>query len=192
MGNLVESKLFNLLFILTLISSSCASEKNSVNRIIFATGGCYGKCAVQVIDINSTLNVKYHGIDYTKNSGYFTGTISQSLWDSLTLNLERINYKKLDSVYDHTVDDLSTELYVVYDNNKIKNIRGREESLPKELMEYYIYYFSSTENFNLVRSPDTLSFPINMKRLIGKPELDGNIKFPPPVIDTKKQNHVEM
>jgi hypothetical protein len=61
-----------IIIILTLLfgCSNSHTRENEIKRIVFATGGCYGQCPVQVIDIDNALTVKYHGIKYTERMGF--------------------------------------------------------------------------------------------------------------------------
>jgi hypothetical protein len=52
------------------------NRPNEINRIVFATGGCYGTCPIQVIDLNSSLTTKYHGVRYSDSTGFYRGNIS--------------------------------------------------------------------------------------------------------------------
>ncbi len=167
-----------LLIIITTISCKDRVDKsqrtNEINRIVFATGGCYGGCPVQALSIDSTLTVKYHGVKFTDQKGFFIGHVNQTFWDTLNIVLESINYTKLDTLYEHSADDLSTEIFIYY-KNKVKHIRGQSMSLPDSLMNAYNWIMTSQKAISLTKTNDSLEF----ETTIDKP-----VTFiPPKVID---------
>jgi hypothetical protein len=176
----------NRLIVLTILISlfSCKDNKvdkrqNGIKRIVFATGGCFGPCAIQVIDFDSSLSVKYSGIKHTNLKGFHRGEITRDFWDSLNLKFESINYKELDSIYDQTVDDLTTELMIYDNDNKIKYIHAQSSSLPDSVLNVYNWLLKSIEKIQLVKTTDSLTFPTYLDR----PPIRTIIKFLPPKDD---------
>jgi hypothetical protein len=159
-----------LITLTTLLSCNNNREKrkNQINRIVFATGGCYGKCPVQAIDIDSSLGFKYHGEAFTENKGFFIGSVTAGFWDTLNIKFEQIHYESLDTLYDHSVDDLSTEILIYY-KDKVKHIHGQSESLPANLKTVYEWLMTSINTFKFQSSKDSLEFPTNAKRLMPPP-----------------------
>jgi hypothetical protein len=147
------------------------SRQNDIKRIVFATGGCFGTCPIQAIDMDSSLTIRYHGIRYTDSIGFYTGITSIEFWDSLNIKFEGMNYSKLDSSYEQSVDDLSTEIYIFYNDNKIKHIYGQSASLPDSVMSVYKWLMKSIEQMKFTKVKDSLSFPT----IIEKP-----LPIPPP------------
>ena len=156
-------------------------QDNEINRIVFATGGCYGTCPIQSIDIDSTLTFKYHGVKYTDKKGFYTGVVTNGFWDTLNIKLESINYKQLDTAYDHSVDDLSTEIFIYY-KGKVKHIYGQSASLPDSVMSVYDWLLKSIRTLDLKTTQDSLIFPTIIEKPLPMPE---NIKFVPPTVDNK-------
>lgn len=156
----MNSRKIILLLISISFFSSCKNAKkrnNEITKISLTTGLCYGTCPVQTIEIDSSLNVKYHGMDYAKHKGYYIGKINQKDWDSINSRFEKLNYKLLDSVYDHSVDDPAIYLKI-YHNNKIKRIRAQSASLPDEVGKTYRWIIDVTESVKLNKTSDTLNF----------------------------------
>lgn len=174
--------------ILTLcLASSCTDNKpmkreNSIKRIVFATGGCFGPCPVQVFDIDSSLSVKYEGIQNTDLKGFHRGLVTQEFWDSLNMKFETINYKQLDSAYDETIDDLITELMIYDKRNKIKYIYAQSLSLPDSVRNVYSWLSERLETIKLTKTQDSLTFPTYLDR----PPIRSIIKFLPPKVNSDK------
>jgi hypothetical protein len=167
------------------ILSCCLADKNqkkrnNINRVVLATGGCYGNCPIQVIDLDSTLTVRFQGIKYSDNLGFYTGKITQQFWDTLNAKFESIHYTQLDSLYQQSVDDLSTEVIVFYKGNKLKRIVGQSTSLPDSVMTVYQWLMLSIEKFDLRETQDSLIFPTRIEKPIPEQVL---IKFIPPKAD---------
>lgn len=139
-------------------------RQNEINRIVFATGGCPGTCPVQAIDIDSKLTVKYHGIQYTDTIGFYVGQYTNDLWDTLNLKFESINYRHLDSMYQHSADDQSTEIYIYYNDNQVKHVYGQELSLPDSVMTVYKWLMTSIKQTKLTQTKDSLIFPTRIQK----------------------------
>lgn len=178
-------KIITTVFILALLFS-CGNGKhkrpNEIKRVVFASGGCFGQCPIQAFEIDSTLIVKYYGVEYTDHIGYFTGNISTGFWDTLNIKLENINYKQLDSSYEHSVDDLSTEIYIYY-NNKVKHIHGQSASLPDSVMMVYEWLMTEIKQIKMQPSKESFEFPTIVEKPL--PVITENIKFTPPTVDHK-------
>lgn len=154
---------------------------------MFATGGCYGTCPIQAIDIDSTLTFKYHGIEYTDKKGFYTGVVTSGFWDTLNIKLESINYKQLDTAYVHSYDDLSTEVFIYY-NSKVKHIYGQSASLPDSVMTVYNWLLESMRTFELKRTQDSLPFQTRIQKPLPPPP-KSTLKFIPPTEkEIKKSN----
>lgn len=168
----------NILIVFTLsLFISCnenkSFRKNEIHKIIFATGGCFGECPIQAIEIDSNFNVKYHGVEYTNRIGFYTGKTTRSFWDTLNIKFENISYKQLDSSYFGSVDDLSTEIYIYYDNN-IKYICGQSSSLPDTVMSTYNWIINSIDKIDLIKSKDSLTFPTFVEKPLPPPQKPPN------------------
>lgn len=146
------------MFLVALSLFACKQEKpkkaDEISRINFATGGCFGRCPVMAVEMDSSLNFRFYGYEYTKLKGYYTGKISQSFWDSLTTKFEKIDFKQLDSTYEQSVDDLATEL-IIYYNGQRKHIYGQSMSLPAKLMKLYDWIMDNDTTLHLIKNIDT-------------------------------------
>ena len=169
------------ILILTLFigcDSKNNGRNNEIKRIVFATGGCYGTCPIQAIDIDSTLTFKYHGIEYTDNKGFYIGVVTSGFWDTLNIKLESVDYKQLDTMYDRSVDDLSTEIFIYY-NDKVKHIYGQSASLPDSVMRVYDWLLKSMRTFELKQTQDSLTFQTRIQKPLPPPPIP-TLKFIPP------------
>ncbi|NHA07708.1 hypothetical protein G7092_28165 [Mucilaginibacter sp. HC2] len=188
---------YYLIFLLTIVFlSSCdrhARRKNEVKKIEIATGGCFGSCQLTAISIDSSLDYKYFGGDTyfpsppdAKNNeklkGYYFAKVSPGFWDTLNIKLEEINYKKLDTSYEHSVDDESLEIFIHYGNN-IKHIKAQSVSLPDSIARVFYYIINSYKTIKPKPTRDTFNFESTTHRPIPMPDIR-KVKFPPP---TKKQ-----
>ncbi|MGE3824219.1 MAG: DUF6438 domain-containing protein [Bacteroidia bacterium] len=179
-------KLITTLSILTLFfgcDNNKQGRQNEINRVVFATGGCFGRCSVQVIDIDSTLNVKYCEIKYADSLDFFIGKVNSDFWDTLNIKFENANYKQLDTSYQNSVDDFSPEIYIYY-NDKVKLIDVQSGSLPDGVMTVYQWLITSIKQIQLERTKDSFSFPTMIVRPL-PPIMMETIKFIPPTVEDK-------
>jgi hypothetical protein len=163
--------------------SSCSNTIDSkksieIKRIIFATGGCFGACPIQVIDIDSSLTTKYHGVIYSDSIGFYRGEVSNQFWDTLNMKFDSINYKNLDTSYEQSVDDLSTEILIFYGDNKIKHIFGQSSSLPDSVLIVYKWLLTSINQMKFEKTNDNLIFPTIIEKPLHVP--------PPPLYDNRQ------
>lgn len=174
--------LFSILALLFSCNNDKVKRKNEIKRVVFATGGCYGNCPIQAIDIDSSMKVRYHGVKHTDSVGFFIGNITSEFWDTLNIKLENVNYKQLDTTYEHSVDDLSTEIYIYY-NNKVKHINGQSASLPDSIMTVYQWLMQKIKHLKMHPIKDSLTFPTSIEKPLPKM---GTIKFIQPAVDGKR------
>lgn len=181
---MMRFKLIIIISILVLFfgCDSKHGRQNEIKRVVFATGGCFGECPIQAIDIDSSLAVKYHGVQFTDSVGFFIGNISTDSWDSLNIMIENINYKELDSSYENSIDDLSTEIYIYY-NNSVKHITGQSASLPDSVLTVYRWLMTEIKKLKIQPSKDTLTFPTMVEKPL-RITLE-KIKFIPPTVGAK-------
>ena len=149
--------IFLLTFYLLLSCKNIEKRNNEITKISVTTGLCYGTCPVQTVEIDSSLIVKYHGMEYAKRKGYYIGKITPKVWDSINSRFEKIKYKELDSVYDNSVDDPPVYLKI-YFKNKIKIIRAQSASLPEEVEKTYRWLIEVVQSVKLNKTNDTLNF----------------------------------
>jgi len=182
-----------IIFLLTIaLLSSCDRHdrrKNEITKIEIATGGCFGPCQSTIVSIDSSLNYKYFGGETyfplppdAKNNGklkgYYFAKISPGFWDTLNIKFDEINYKKLDTSYQHSVDDQSLEVFIHY-NNKIKHIKAQSASLPDSVAHMFYYVINSYKSIKPKPTKDTFNFESEKQRLIPMPDVR-KVKFPPP------------
>ena len=158
------------IYILLLLSLfiSCKNEdkfhKNEINKIVFATNGCEGNLPTEVIEIDSTMNIKYHGIKHTEKIGFYKGKANEKFWDTLNSKFRTLNYEKLDDNYFKGIDDgLYTEIYIHY-KNKTKYISGSFEALPDNLKGVYKWLMLSNNSFKLNQVSDSLKFETQIEK----------------------------
>lgn len=185
-----------LMFFTTLIFLAACDKQsrrnNEITKIEIATTGCFGFCQPTVVSIDSSLTYRFWGekipfissSDSGKNKkliGYYSAKISQAYWDTLNMKLENINYKRLDTMYNHTVDDESLEVFIHY-GHEVKRIRAQSGSLPNGVGEAFYYIIKSYKVVKPAPTKDTFIFESKLKPFPGPDVRD--IRFPPP---TKKE-----
>jgi hypothetical protein len=179
-------------FLLIVLLCGCDKQQrriNEITKIEIATGGCFGPCQSTVVSVDSSLNYRYWGggdswaarVDDSKNGklrGYFSAKTSREFWDTLNIKLEQINFKQLDTVYAHSVDDQSLSVLIHY-GNKIKHINAHSASLPDSVGRVFYYIIRSYKTIKPKPTKDTFLFePANSP--YPKPD-PRDVRFPPPI-----------
>jgi hypothetical protein len=175
----------SLVVILTLFA--CADKKheatkryNQIQKVSFATGGCYGKCPFLAIQIDSSLSYKFYGGRYAEKQGFYTAKVTQEFWDSLNIKLEQANFNQLDTLYNATVDDMSIESYFTYGQTR-KRLYGQEMDLPDSVRKVFYWLMDSYKNIQLTKV-DTLLLETKIQFGQGPIPPPKIIKFIPPKI----------
>jgi hypothetical protein len=179
---------FSIIILITFILISCfqkkVEKKRNISKIIFETGGCYGKCPYTAVEIDSSLTFKFYGGEYSDVKGYFKGIVSEEIWDSLNLKLEGINFTQLDSSYEKSIDDLATEMIVYYGKQR-KHVRGQSASLPDSVMTFYNWLMNLHKRVRLkpiTEKEISLETSIQIQSLAPPPLIQDDVKFIPPEI----------
>jgi hypothetical protein len=171
-----------LLSILTLFackSENKNEENTKIDRIVLASGGCYGQCPYQALDITENLKVNYFGGEFSKLEGDFHSNIKQIVWDTICKRLNELEYNECDSIYDNSVDDQSIELIIYYGNKK-KHIKGQSASFPEELNALFYEIIHLTKTMDMKKSKKAYQFPTNFQ-IVEQIE----INFLPPLPETE-------
>lgn len=160
---------------IVLIVTGChvpEARHNGITKIEVATGSCFGPCQKTAVSIDSTLAYKYYGGEILfplppgksdNLNGYYTGTVSRSLWDVLNSKLEAIHYQQLDTVYKRSVDDQSLEVIIHYQGST-KHIRAQSASLPNNVREVFYWIARSYKQVKIKPSKDTFQFGTTLQQ----------------------------
>jgi hypothetical protein len=132
-------------------------RNSQINKIVFATGECKGTCALQAIEIDSTLSYKYFGGKRAIKQGYYKGFISSALWDSITGKFEKANFKNWDSSYKESFDTWPGEM-VLYYSGKRKHIILMDNDLPDSLRQLFYWMAEIPQKIALKQTADSLQF----------------------------------
>lgn len=170
-------KMFLFASILTAFActnNQLENNRSSITSIEVATGYCHGDCSFTAIQIDKSFNYKYYGGVNAKKQCYYAGKIDSKLWDNFTDQLVKIKYRKLDSIYNNTVDDQSIEL-IIHDKNGIKHIRAQSESLPPYVSKVFYQIANSYTKVKLAPSNHIIYFNTTAQKF---PKIQ-NPQFPP-------------
>lgn len=151
-----------------LACNNSSAKKDEITKIEIATGGCFGPCQSTVVSIDSSLSYKYFGGGVSlvfrgdtsnkgKLKGYYSATISRAFWDTIKTKLEDINFRRLDTSYQQSVDDQSLEVFIHY-GNKLKHIKAQSASLPEGASNVFYYIIKSYKIIKPKPSGDAFSF----------------------------------
>ncbi len=158
-----------ILLLSALLLISCHKHvkiKTEITKIELATGAdCMGPCQHTALAIDSSLCYQFYAapsrdsvsVFAIHKKGFYTGTISEPLWDSLVTHLEAINYSKLDTSYNYSADDQSLELVIHY-GNKIKHIKAQSASLPDKVRVVFYEIANSYKTVNLKKVEQPIKF----------------------------------
>lgn len=110
------------------IEENQTPSNHKIEKIEYATTGCYGTCPIFKLSINSDKTAKwdaveYNDIDKQEWKGKFQTVIAQDKFEELTNLLNYIDFETLKDRYAvNWTDDQSSILTITYDNGKVKSI----------------------------------------------------------------------
>ncbi|WP_423147900.1 DUF6438 domain-containing protein [Rubrolithibacter danxiaensis] len=116
--------LISFLFSFLSCSKQPLKRNNKIQKITFATGGeCWeGGCPYFAFSVDSSLNYIYFGGKGAKLQGYYKGSITQSLWDTINIKFENLNKEPLNNDHKRTSHPSPAIELFVYKNNKVQHI----------------------------------------------------------------------
>jgi hypothetical protein len=92
----VKKILWSVVFLLIVFSAKAQHPKFNFQHLVFHAGYCYGPCPIFDLQIDSSGNALLHAEVYTpawivdsSRSGYFSGHVSDSVFQNLIAILER-------------------------------------------------------------------------------------------------------
>jgi len=162
---------------ITILSCNKPVHKQyEITKVELATSGCLGTCASTAISLDTSLDFKYYGDRFAHIKGYYTGKITNSLWDTLVLKLTSINYKELHD-YNGPVDDQGIELIIHY-RNQVKRITAESTIIPDTLKQTIKWIQNIYKLVRLHPLKDSIKF----ETTIQYPPIPNinMVKFPPP------------
>jgi len=171
------------ILIFTILLASCSRAKktdneNSITKIEFATGECYGDCTQIAINLDSDLIFNYYGGKNAKLKGFYSGNISEPVWDTLNRKLEAIHNKgQTDGM--GIMDDEEVELIIYYHHKSI-HINSTLNSLPDSTRKVIEWLKKSINYVKLNPAKDSIKFGTIFQ--YEKPPIPSikQVKFPPP------------
>ncbi len=166
---------------------------NEITKIEVETGACLGPCQLTVTSIDSSLAYRYYGgkvssrthrpEDKFKIEGFYTGRVTQQFWDTLNAKLKKIDYQRLNAVYNHTVDDQGLEIIIHY-KGKIKHISAQSASLPDSVADTFYWIADSYRRVKPKKSKSPISFEVSsLYPPLPPPQKPAHPRFPPPVVN---------
>lgn len=148
-------------------------RQNKITKLSFATGGCLGECPFMALEIDSTLDFKFYGGKYSKLQGFYSGKISQSIWDSINIKFEPLQNRNLDNGI-RTLDDMAIQ-NIIHFGKTIKNISAQEMELPEDVRNDYHWLMEVYKKGDLTKMTDTIHFETSLQNEWTKmPKLMGN------------------
>jgi hypothetical protein len=159
-------------------NGSLRQKNNDINKITFASEDYMRHGPFLAIEIDSSLKLKYYGGRNSNPEGFYYGSISNELWDSIKSKLIKINYQNLDSVYPVMVDDRTVEMFIHRDSN-VKHITANPTRISKDVIKCFDEIINTYKDINLKKTNDSLTFETNIQ-VFYQPPIEHNIKFEGP------------
>lgn len=192
----IDKQILHLLPLSSNLKKYCKNEKIDTLKLFKAkkqnyldyrlvtlgSSGCYGTCPVFNFQIDQSKNILFNGEHYVSKEGTFKARSDDQFYKILIDKLQYVDFKKLKSEYEASWTDDLTIGFIVETKNKLYQTRvyGTDKE-PIELRSVFGYIFSNYEQFDFVKSDETLKYDSILFGM-GVPPIEETIKFIPPEV----------
>ncbi|THU41270.1 hypothetical protein FAM09_03945 [Niastella caeni] len=111
-----------------------AKNKLTPTAIYFASSGCYGKCPIMYLEIDSSRNIRFYGERYTSATGGFKGRISENEYNSIIDKIRNLPVDSLREFYETSMTDQETlGISIIHGNTVTRSSAYGHDQEPMEL-----------------------------------------------------------
>jgi hypothetical protein len=169
--------------LLSLLFTAChKSDKrnNEITKIELAYDGASMLRNGSAMSVDSSLTYSYFGDDNTQKEGFYSGKITQGLWDTLNMKFEHMGYKTLDITEQPKIPDVGYfELVIHWHGGTTHLFRltgANTDCLLKELQ----WLQNSYKMVKLHAIKDNISFSTTLQNPPPIPPISKDFRFVPP------------
>lgn len=135
--------------------------KHTIEKIQFATGGCFGKCPVFQVTVSKDRSAMFLAEFYNfskshdEENSFLTTVITQDTFDALVGLLNYMDFESLKNEYAVMwTDDASAKLVITYDGGKTKTINDYGLTGSYSLTVLYSQLYDLRFNQNWKKAPE--------------------------------------
>lgn len=135
--------------------------KETFDKVLISSSGCYGTCPVSDILIDRNGEVIFEGKFFTTKTGLYKSKMNPNEFNQILQSFQKANWKNLKNDYEanHTDDELITVVFIK-DNKVVKKVTDYGSKAPEEFRWAYhpLRYLYQTLNLKPIYiSKDSLS-----------------------------------
>jgi hypothetical protein len=142
--------------------------KNNItpSAIYFASSGCFGKCPIMQLQIDSNRNIRFYGDWNTSTIGYYKGKISENVYNSIVGRIRNLPVDSLKEYYEAPwTDDQTLGIAIAHGNTVTRSTAYGHYKEPKELHLLFTQLMNlhkelSLQSDSLVKQEGILSDPL--------------------------------
>lgn len=129
-----------------------------LNRIVYSTSTCYGRCPAMAIEINSDGNYRFFGGKHSKHLGNYKGKLAKQSMVEIEKALSFANIEIQPVSFPVPIDAPMNELIVYYNDSLKKEIRGFISDYPPRLQKALDLIHNSHKKVNMQAVNEELTF----------------------------------
>ncbi|MCD4773755.1 MAG: DUF6438 domain-containing protein [Bacteroidales bacterium] len=145
-----------------------------LNRIVYSTSTCYGKCPAMAIEILSNGNYKFYGGSYSEFKGNFIGTIGANYIKKIEGELRVANIEEQPDYFPEPIDAPICEMIIYYNDSLRKEITGYFGDFPPRVKNIALLMYNSYKSAKM----DSVGEKINFETKVHNPAPP---PLPPPI-----------
>lgn len=112
--------------------------KETYDKIIVSSSGCYGTCPILDISIDKNGDVLYFGEYYNTENGFYSSTISEQDFQNILIDFKKADIQNLKDNYQaNWTDDEEVSITFIRNHKIIKTINDYGRQAPFELIWAY-------------------------------------------------------
>jgi len=157
---------------------------NEITKIEFARSGAWSDYGAAIC-IDSSLQYNYYG-GKRNDQYYYTGKITQQLWDTINRKIENINLKKARPDDEQKIADANYYELIIHWKHKKKRFVRIGFVITDSLSRFASWINNSYKNVDLTCVARPIKFETTFQNQ-PKPRVD-QIRFPPPIKQRKRHN----
>lgn len=129
-----------LWIILVVLTQSCkdstaVTKSKDLYAITIARASTYGPSAYESMSLDSSGNLRYHGVAFVKEYGFHTGKISSTTWGIISDSCRKLLNLKSDTCWE--TSDANLIEIIIHDKNGVRKFRGEHNCLPVEVVSVF-------------------------------------------------------
>jgi hypothetical protein len=167
-GNRMKTTTNILTFVILLTLIACGQTRHdskgiSKVTVAFSGYGCESECPFQAFSVDNNLTATFYGGQFADRQGYFKGTVSQAIWDSIQVRFDKFIVNGIDTTKHKKTDHPDVEFFI-HDGFRKHRTRFNENTgkMTNDDLDI-LYWFVKIASRTDLKATDSLTFETTLQ-----------------------------